>query len=84
MGRDNVWVVRVGSLEEYGNLDNVFHAFQKIEITLEDEKTTVSDDRGDIYLVDEEFLLRVNGKTVYDYPLAVEGKITLREKIRRG
>ncbi len=83
MGRNNVWIMRVGSMEEYGNLDGVFNAFQKIEITMEGEKTRVVDDRGDSYLVDEESLLRVNGETVYDYPLGVEGKITLREKKRR-
>ncbi|WP_077609820.1 hypothetical protein [Clostridium sp. Marseille-P2415] len=80
MGRDNVWVVRVGSLEEYGTLDGVFEAFKKIEITLNGEAAAVVDDRGDKYLVDKEFLLRVNGKAVYDYPLGVKGKILLREK----
>lgn len=82
-GRNNVWVVRVGSIEEYGNLDGVFEAFKNIEITLSGEVTMVADDRGDEYLVDKEFLLRVNGKHVYDYPLHVEGKIILEETKKR-
>ncbi|MEY8355590.1 hypothetical protein AALB39_19835 [Lachnospiraceae bacterium 54-53] len=82
-GRNNAWVVRAGSIEEYGNLEGVLEAFRKIEITLNGEATLVVDDRGDEYLVDKEFLLRVNGKNVYDYPLGVEGKITVRETGKR-
>ncbi|MFT4006927.1 MAG: hypothetical protein QM683_15355 [Lacrimispora sp.] len=76
-GRDNVWVVKVGSMKEYGSLDEVLEAFRKIEITLNGESTTVIDDRGDEYLADREFFLKVNGEIVYDYPLPVEGKIIL-------
>jgi len=70
-------VVKVGSMKEYGSLDEVLEAFRKIEITLNGESTTVIDDRGDEYLADREFFLKVNGEIVYDYPLPVEGKIIL-------
>ncbi|WP_367568131.1 hypothetical protein [Lacrimispora sp.] len=80
MGRDNVWVVRAGALgKEYENLDKVLEAFKSIEIAIHGEETEVRDDRGDCYLAGREYFLKVNGRTVYDYPLNAEGRITLRE-----
>lgn len=78
-GRDNAWVVRVGSLSDYGSLDEVFQAFKKVEITLQEDSTLVIDEKGTEYLFDAEQLLRVNGAPVYEYPEAVKGKITWRE-----
>ncbi len=82
-GRDNVWVVRVGNISEYGSLNGVFEAFKKIKIQLNGDGALVVDDRGDEYLADKEFFLRVNGRPVYEYPLGVEGKLTLRENKKR-
>lgn len=39
----------------------------------------VRDERGTKFLTGPDFLLKVNGETVYDYPLDVEGKLILEE-----
>lgn len=79
-GRDNVWVVRVGSLREDQSLDDVFSAFKKIVITMDGTSTSVTDDNGTEYLLEKETILKVNGETVYHYPQTVEGTIRWRKK----
>lgn len=54
-------------------------AFKKIEIRTDGEETVVRDERGTEFLTGPDFLLKVNGETVYDYPLDVEGKLNLEE-----
>lgn len=76
-GRDNVWVVKAGDVEEYGSLGSLFEAFKKIEIEMTGMETTVTDERGDRYVVEKDGLLTVNGRQIYHYPLDVEGKIEL-------
>ena len=78
-GRDNVWVIRAGRMDEYGDLDALLAAFKKIEIRTDGEETVVRDERGTEFLTGPDFLLKVNGETVYDYPLDVEGKLNLEE-----
>lgn len=78
-GRDNVWVIRAGRMDEYGDLDALLAAFKKIEIRTDGEETVVRDERGTEFLTGPDFLLKVNGETVYDYPLDVEGKLILEE-----
>ena len=82
-GRDNVWVIRAGRMDEYGDLDALLAAFKKIEIRTDGEETVVRDERGTEFLTGPDFLLKVNGETVYDYPLDVEGKLNL-EACARG
>lgn len=78
-GRDNVWVIRAGRMDEYGDLDALLAAFKKMEIRTDGEETVVRDERGTEFLTGPDFLLKVNGETVYDYPLDVEGKLILEE-----
>lgn len=78
-GRDNVWVIRAGRMDEYGDLDALLAAFKKMEIRTDGEETVVKDERGTEFLTGPDFLLKVNGETVYDYPLDVEGKLILEE-----
>jgi hypothetical protein len=78
-GRDNVWVVRVGSIKECGSLEDVLREFKKIEITLDGERTLVKDENGREYDLDPENILKVDGAPVYQYPETVEGKITWKE-----
>lgn len=78
-GRDNVWVIRAGRMDEYGDLDALLAAFKKIEIRTDGEETVVRDERGTEFLIGPDFLMKVNGDTVYDYPLDVEGKLNLEE-----
>jgi hypothetical protein len=80
-GRDNVWVVRVGSLREYRSLEDVLNEFKKIKITLDGECTQVIDENGREYLLDPENILKVDGASVYQYPETVEGKITWKETV---
>ena len=54
-------------------------AFKKMEIRTDGEETVVRDERGTEFLTGPDFLLKVNGETVYDYPLDVEGKLILEE-----
>lgn len=76
-GRDNVWVIRVGSMEEYGALDNLLDALKRFEISREGEMTLVTDEKGISYRMDPEKLLLVDGKPVYQYPESVSGRISL-------
>ncbi|GKH01184.1 MULTISPECIES: hypothetical protein [Hungatella] len=78
-GRDNVWIIRVGRMDEYGDLDALLAAFKKIEIRTDGEETMVKDEKGTEFLTGPDFLLKVNGVPVYDYPLNVEGKLNLEE-----
>jgi hypothetical protein len=80
-GRDNVWVVRVGSLKECRSLEDVLNEFKKIKITLDGECTQVIDENGREYLLDPENILKVDGASVYQYPETVEGKITWKETV---
>ena len=79
-GRDNVWVVRVGSLREDQSLDNVFNDFKKLVINMDGTSTSVTDENGTEYLLEKETILKVNGETVYHYPQTVEGTIRWRKK----
>ena len=79
-GRDNVWVVRVGSLREDQSLDDVFNAFKKLVINMDGTSTSVTDENGTEYLLEKETILKVNGETVYQYPQTVEGTIRWRKK----
>ena len=78
-GRDNVWIIRVGRMDEYGDLAALLAAFKKIEIRTDGEETMVKDEKGTEFLTGPDFLLKVNGVPVYDYPLNVEGKLNLEE-----
>lgn len=78
-GRDNVWVVRVGSLGEDQSLDDIFSAFKKLAITMDGTSTSVTDENGTEYLLEKETILKVNGETVYHYPQTVEGTIRWRK-----
>lgn len=80
-GRDNVWVVRVGSIKEYGSLEEVLAAFRNVTITMDGESTRVKDETGREYLLDMENILKVNGVPVYQYPETVEGRITWKERV---
>ena len=79
-GRDNVWVVRVGSLREDQSLDDVFNVFKKLVINVDGTSTSVTDENGTEYLLEKETILKVNGETVYQYPQTVEGTIRWRKK----
>ena len=79
-GRDNVWVVRVGSLGEDQSLDDVFNAFKKLVINMDGTSTSVTDENGTEYLLEKETILKVNGETVYHYPQTVEGTIRWRKE----
>lgn len=76
-GRDNVWVIRVGSVDEYGGFDALFESFKKIEIQMSGLNTTVTDEQGNRFDADIETWLTVNGRPIYKYPLDVAGKIEL-------
>lgn len=78
-GRDNVWVVRVGKISEYGDLDSLLNAFKKIEIRSDETETMVTDENGNEFSVRGDYLLKVNGEPVYEYPLDVKGKLRLEE-----
>lgn len=81
-GRENVWVIRTGKIREYGELSHVLEAFKKIEIQIKDRGVMVTDDYGTVYDVAEDYLLKVDGKEVYSYPLEVTGKLDVEEQDR--
>ncbi len=77
-GRQNVWVIKVARSSEYETLEEFFKAFDRIDIVMNQEKeVTVTD--GDIrYFINKENVCRVNGEAIYQYPLKVEGILTLK------
>jgi hypothetical protein len=81
-GKDNVWVVRVGSLSEYGSLDAVFSAFKELKINTDGNSTLVTDEKGTEYLLEPETILKVNGEEVYHYPETIVGTIRWRERTK--
>ena len=76
-GRDNVWIMRVGSIEGHGWRERLIQTMKQFEIEMEEERTRVVDEEGNVYCFDREHSLTVNGEDVYEYPLPVEGKVVL-------
>lgn len=73
-GRDNVWILKVGTYEEYRNVDELLRDMEQIEIIMEDNSKLIVNDGGEYYLIENNILF-VNGEKVHSYPLDVEGKL---------
>ena len=75
-GRNNVWVLKVGTFGEYRDADELLRDMEQMEIVMGDGKTVVVTGNGDRYET-EKNVLYVNGKKVHDYPQSVAGKLEL-------
>ena len=75
-GRDNVWLVKVGTREEYPSLEQFFEELEQTEILWEKgDRVRVTDRRfGLLELSKEKFT--VDGKPVYHYPVSWKGIVT--------
>ena len=69
--------MRVGSIEGRGWRERLIQTMKQFEIEMEEERTRVVDEEGNVYCFDREHSLTVNGEDVYEYPLPVEGKVVL-------
>lgn len=75
-GRDNVWVLKVGTWGEYQSTEDLLKDMEQLEIVMEDNGKVIVTDGMDVYTIaDGE--LHVNGKKVHSYPLDVAGKLEL-------
>lgn len=75
-GRDNVWVLKVGTSKAYRDVDQLLAEMERMEITMgADGSVTVIDDI-DRYVVEDD-VLRVNGVNVHHYPLDVTGTLQI-------
>ncbi len=75
-GRDNVWVLKVGTYGEYRNVDELLRDMEQMEITVEDNGKVIVTD-GSVHYVIENDTLYVNGEKVHHYPLDVAGKLEI-------
>ena len=81
-GRDNIWVMKVGTYVEYRNVDELLRDMEEIEIVVEDNGKVIVTDGSEHYVIENDTLF-VNGKKVYHYPLDVVGKLEITEGKRR-
>lgn len=77
-GRENVWVLKVERSCNYENLDDFFKEFKTLKVSMK-ENVTVSQENKDTYLLEDNNEFYVNGQTVYQYPLTVQGLIDWEE-----
>ena len=75
-GRDNVWVLKVGTYGEYQNVDELLRDMEQIEIAVEDNKKLLVTNGSEHYVIENDMLF-VNGEKVHHYPLDVEGELKI-------
>lgn len=76
-GRDNVWIVRVGSIKEHGGMRRLTQVMKQFQIEMEDDRTRVVDETGEVYCLDREQHLFIHGHKAYEYPFTVKGNVVL-------
>lgn len=76
-GRDNVWIVRVGSIKEHGGMRRLTQVMKQFQIEMEDDRTRVVDETGEVYCLDREQSLFIHGHKAYEYPFTVKGNVVL-------
>ncbi|BCJ94868.1 hypothetical protein acsn021_24370 [Anaerocolumna cellulosilytica] len=78
-GRENIWIIKVVKSCDYENLDDFFREFRKIQIDLSENEQVNIIDNTTSYQIDSNNEFLVNGQTVYQYPLSVQGIIQWEE-----
>lgn len=76
-GLDNVWIIKVGTQEEYPTLEAFHDSLASLKLDWQmGECLTVQDENYNTFVVmEKEKRLLQNGKPVYDYPLSSEGRV---------
>ncbi len=75
-GRDNVWVLKVGTYGEYRNVDELLRDMEQMEMEAEDSTRVIVTDGSEHYVIEND-ILYVNGEKVHHYPLDVAGKLEI-------
>lgn len=75
-GRDNVWVLKVGTYGEYRNVDELLRDMEQLELLAENSGKVIVTDGSEHYVIENE-VLYVNGEKVHHYPLDVTGKLEI-------
>lgn len=70
-GRDNVWVIKVGTPKEYDNVGELLKDMERMTIDVAEGRVIVTDE--DRTYVMEGNDLFVNGNKAFDYPMGVMG-----------
>ena len=75
-GRDNVWVLKVGTYGEYRNVDELLRDMEQMEMAVEESGKVNVTDGSEHYVIENDALF-VNGEKIHHYPLDVAGKLEI-------
>jgi len=75
-GRNNIWVLCVGTEKEYGSLEGFREKMKAVKICRQSGQITVSEDNRKLSVADDG-TYTVNGEPAYHYPLTPEGIVTI-------
>ena len=77
-GRKNVWVVKVETEKQAGELEEFLEEMKQISIEWNEDSHIVVTDKETKYCIEEKWKFTVNGETVHHYPLEPQGRITIK------
>lgn len=77
-GRKNIWVVKVQTRNEAGEIEDVFEDMQNIGIEWKEDGTIQVTDNGTDYVIGTDQALLVNGEKVHHYPMDPAGTIRVK------
>ena len=75
-GRDNVWILKVGTCGEYQDVNQLLIDMEQMEIVLNDKEKVIVINGQDHYVI-ENGALYVNGERAHNYPLDIAGKLEM-------
>ncbi len=75
-GRDNVWVLKVGSYAEYRNVDELLWDMEQMDMVVEDNGRVIVTNGSEQYVIEKDTLF-LNGEKVHHYPLDTAGKLEI-------
>jgi hypothetical protein len=75
-GRDNVWVMKVGTYGEYQDADELLRELDQMEISAEDKGKVIVTNGHEHYMI-KNGTLYMNGEKVHNYPLDITGKLEM-------
>lgn len=79
-GRENIWIIKVVKSCDYKHLDDFYKEFRELDICIDEkQKVIVTDKDAMTYMIDTDDTFYVNGQSIYQYPLTVEGTIEWEE-----
>lgn len=78
-GRDNIWIVRVGTKEEYGSLAEFYKSLDEVGILKREDGTVEIESGGSFMIISKDQFL-IDGNPQYRYPLDSKGLVTWKNE----